>query len=507
MYGWAVQSWLLCALTTDQTHTNQSVHHTCVGSVTRRLDAASPSLTLPRRDMSNKTDLSERAVSTIVTIAPPRVLTSDGGWCWFESPRALQHNHWLLIGSVSSGHTQSARHGSVELLVHNTADSSSTVVTLHANFELDDHDCPALHYRSSDSCYLATWAKHGTENTRYYRLSLPDDPLHWQPILTYIPSPSTQLTYSNLFSLSAERLLYDFYRGLHGSFKPSYSTSADEGSTWRTGNVVIDVPLQFKHRPYVRYASDGVDTVHLVYSEAHPRDYDNSLYHVYYRAGQLHRSDGTVIAPLTAGLSSPDLGTLIYRGDSQHVAWPVDCALVDGRLVVAYSVQYDSAGLPVGQGGDDIRYRYATLDPHTKRWHDQHFAYAGGRLYSGEDDYSGLVAIEPTRPHRLYISTNAHPLTGVALTSKADGRRHWELWAGRREEVAEGSGDDSIKWMWQQVTVDSVRDNLRPIRPTRVGGVGVAGGDDENVLVWLRGEYRTWIDYTQEIVMTRVSWK
>ena len=443
--------------------------------------------------------------ATFVSITPPHVLTDDGGWCWFESPRAIQHNHWLLVGSVSSGHTHSTRHGSVELIVHNTATGTSTVVTLHANFELDDHDCPALHYRQYDRRYLATWAKHGTENTRYYRLSLPDDPLQWQPILTYIPSPSTQLTYSNLFYLSAERLLYDFYRGLHASFKPSYSTSTDDGSTWQTGNVVIDVPLQFKHRPYVKYVSNGIDTVHLIYSEAHPRDFDNSLYHVYYRAGQLHRSDGTAIAPLTAGLASPDLGTRIYRGDSQHVAWPIDCLLVDGRLVVAYSVQYNSEGLPIGEGGHDIRYRYATLDPRTQRWHDQHLAHAGCRLYSGEDDYSGLVAIEPSQPGLVYLSSNAHPATGEVLTSKADGKRHWELWAGRQRQPEDGSDGNGGEWSWQQLTVDSGRDNLRPIRPTTVAGDGVVGGGDENVLLWLRGEYRAWVDYTQEIVMAKVS--
>ena len=450
---------------------------------------------------------SEGAPAALVSITPPQVLTDDGGWCWFESPRAIQHSHWLLVGSVSSGHTLPTRHGSVELLVHNTSTRATAAVTLHANFELDDHDCPALHYRASDRCFLAAWAKHGTESTRYYRLSQPDDPLHWQPLLTYTPSPSTQLTYSNLFYLQAERLLYDFYRGLHGSFKPSYSTSADDGSTWQTGSVVINVPSQFKHRPYVRYASNGVDTVHLLYSEAHPRDFDNSLYHVYYRAGQLHRSDGTPIAALADGLASPDLGTRVYQGDSQHVAWPVDCVLADGRLTVVYSVQYGRAGLPVGEGGDDIRYRYATLDSHSNTWQDGHLAYAGCRLYSGEDDYSGLVAIEPTDPHLVFISTNSHPLTGEALLSKAESKRHWELWAGRLRQraLADGSEEGS-EWEWQQLTVDSESDNLRPIRPTRVGGESAASADNgSEVLLWLRGEYRTWIDYTQEIVMTTVS--
>ena len=428
----------------------------------------------------------------------PSVLTDDGGWCWFESPRALLSPPWLLVGSVASGHRDASRRGNVELIAFSTEDSSSQVVVLHGGFELDDHDCPAIHHRLCDRRFLTTWAKHGTEATRYYRLSLPDDPLHWEEIRTFTPSATTQLTYSNLLYLSAERRLYDFYRGLHGSFKPSYALSSDEGATWETGNVVIEVPSAFKHRPYVKYASNGLDTVHLIYSEAHPRDFDNSLYHVEYRGGGLLTSDSQLISALTTPLSSPDAGTRIYEGDAQHVAWPVDVVLHDALPTVVFSVQHDSAGLPVGQGGENITYRYACWQKGDGgvgggggRWHEEHLAFAGCRLYSGEDDYSGLVALEPEEAGLVYASTNSHPATGEPLLSKADGKRHWELWTGRRRQGAEAV------WDWTPLTADSSDDQLRPIRVP-----GESGGP--RWLLWLRGEYRSWVDYTQAIVAVDV---
>ena len=75
------------------------------------------------------------------------------------------------------------------------------------------------------------------------------------------------MTYSNLHYLSSENegqgRIYNFFRGLDRTFKPSYMFSDDGGLNWRTGNVFIDVPAAFRHRPYVKYASDNEDTIHF----------------------------------------------------------------------------------------------------------------------------------------------------------------------------------------------------------------------------------------------------
>ena len=433
-------------------------------------------------------------------------LTDDGGWCWFESPRALLHPPWLLVGSIPSGHSSPSRSGSVELLCHHLPTRTTHPITLHPSFELDDHNSPAIYLRP-DGRYLCTWARHGTEAMRYYRLSLPSDPLQWGDLLTFTPSPSTQLTYSNLLSLTSPPLLYDFFRGLHGSFKPSYATSSDHGTTWHPGHVLIHVPSTQKHRPYVRYASNHSDTIHLVYGEAHPRDYDTSIYHAMIRHHTLLSSDGRPLAALADGLASPDLGTLIYRGDSAHVAWPIDVALHEGRPTVVYSVQCHSQGLPVGEGGEDIRYRYARWvggeGGEGGRWVDEHLAYAGRRLYADEDDYSGLVAIEPDEEGVVYASTSVHPATGREVREGGEvGKAHWELWKGVRrgkvrEEGGGGEGEGSA-WEWKALTRDSTDDNLRPIRPQATGPGG------PRALVWLKGEYRAWVDYTQSVEYAEV---
>jgi len=290
-----------------------------------------------------------------------------------------------------------------------------------------------------------------------------------------------------VFMLSAEsNRVYDFYRGLDASYKPSYAYSDDLGQTWRSGNVVINVPSTQLYRPYARYASNGTDTIHITYTEAHPRDFDNSIYHVYYKGGTLYRSDGTAIHTLAQGLSSPDEGTRIFRGDANNVAWTVDVALdpANGRPHTVYSVQIGSAGLPTGQGGTDMRYRYARWDG--AAWRDRPLAYAGTRLYSGEDDYTGLAVLDPTDASIVYISTNANPTTGTALTSTADGRRHYEILRG----VTTNAGDS---WQWTPVTSNSMLDNLRPIV--------VSDGGARKVLLWLRGTYRSYTDYQQQVLM------
>lgn len=415
----------------------------------------------------------------------PVVLTDDAGYCWFEDLRALFHGEKMIVGSVASGWSSAARRGDIEAVVYDFATSRASVFELHNQLELDDHDSAAFVARP-DGRLLALYAKHGSESRFYYRVSTADTLLAWSAERTFTPTSATRLTYSNLFLLTAENnRIYDFYRGLDDSYKPSYAYSDDNGETWRSGNVVINVPATERHRPYVRYVSNGTDTIHLVYTEAHPRDFDNSLYHVFYRGGSLYRTNGTAIRSLTQGLASPDEGTRVYQGNADNVAWCADAALDGmGRPVAAYSVQVGSAGLPTGQGGDDIRYRYARWDG--TAWRDYALAYAGRRLYSGEDDYSGLVTIDPSDVNTVFISTNSNPSTGAPLTSAADGARHYEIFRGTTT-----NGGQS--WQFSPVTRDSRIDNLRPVVPR-------PGPGGRRALIWLRGTYRAYTDYQQELV-------
>ena len=257
----------------------------------------------------------------------PVVLSDDGGWCWFEDPRAIIHDNKLIVGTVANGRYDSLRAGDIEALVYNLQNDQIIRIELYDQLQPDDHDSPVFLVRP-DEKYLTLFAKHGNENNFYYRISHPNQPARWDEIQEYAPSESTRLTYSNIYMLSAENnRVYDFFRGLDNSYKPSYVYSDDLGESWETGDVYIQVPAEMRHRPYVRYASDNVDEVHMVYTEGHPRVYDNSIYHIFYRDGMLRSSDGSPITSLEEGLTRPQEGTLVYQGDSNRVAWTVDIEL------------------------------------------------------------------------------------------------------------------------------------------------------------------------------------
>jgi hypothetical protein len=322
-------------------------------------------------------------------------------------------------------------------------------------------------------------------------VSEPGDPLKWGPERS-LQTPGTpeqwggdSVTYSNLFRFP-DGTLYDFHRGF--SHDPNYLVSRDEGDSWKYGGHLLRG--RDGYSPYLKYAYDGNGTLHFIATEDHPRNYDNSLYHGFLRDGKLHRSDGATAAELSKSteteINSWDF-TRIYAGDADHVAWMCDIELdATGRPYVAFSVQRDGAGLPRGQGGMDLRYHYARFDG--AHWSTHEAAHAGKRLYPGEDDYTGLAALDPHDPDVLYISTDAHPVTGKPLVSAADGKRHYELFRGV-------TADDGAHWTWTPITANSTVDNLRPIVPKWVGS--------RTALVWMRGTYRhNHGEWTTKVVAT-----
>ena len=426
---------------------------------------------------------------------PVIVFNDDGGWCWFEDERAIVYKDKLLIGSVAAGVHESARCGNIELVTYDLSTGSKRLEVLHPNLSdgpdnrYDDHNSPVFLARP-DGRILTVYAEHDLENHFYYRISAqPGDPTAWRPERTFVPSETSGITYSNLLWLGSENggkgRIYDFFRGLDGRNKPSYAWSDDEGETWKAGNVFIDVPGQFLHRPYVKYVSNGADTMHMFYTDGHPNEFrTNSNYHACYRDGEIYKSDGARIRKLTEGLKDPAEGTRIFPGNAENIAWTSDIHLDrEGRPFVAYTVRKSPAGTLPEHAGEDHRYHYARWNG--KSWIDHEIAYAGSCLYRSELDYTGNITLDPGDADTVYISTNVQPKSGKPLRSRADGRQHFEIFKGT-------TTDGGASWSWDPITANSAVDNLRPLVPIWPG--------NRVVLLWLRGIYRAYTDYDLSVV-------
>jgi len=408
-------------------------------------------------------------------------LNDNSAYSWFSEPRAIICGDNLIAGSVRAvdtfrGGQNDPAWGSVEISVCDLNNGHVSHKVLHPYFDQDDHDDPSF-LPLPDGRLIAVYSKHGIERKAYVRISEPNDPLKWSDAIV-VETPGKEarafsgdnVTYSNLFRFPDGRI-YDFYRGF--GYDPNYMFSDDDGKTWTYGGRILEGKTGYG--PYAKYAYDGDGTVHIICTEDHPRNFDNSLYHGMIRDGQIFDSFGKPLAKLStntnANIKAWEL-TRIFQGDANNVAWMNDIKLDrDHRPYVTFSVQKDGAGLPKGEGGFDHRFCYARFDG--TKWNVHEIAYAGTRLYRGEDDYTGLAALDPADPDVVYISTDANPTTGAPLISATDNHRHHELFVGR-------TTDRGATWTWRPLTTNSAMDNIRPI---------VLRWHDKPVLVFLRGQY------------------
>jgi len=406
----------------------------------------------------------------------PMVINDDGGWCWFQDERAIFAGGKLWVGSVASGSHQLWRMGNVEIRALDPASGKINRFVLNHNLELDDHAAPSL-LELPDGRILAVYTGHGIDRKIRSRVTLrPGDPAAWSGERVYKPPSPGNTSYSNLYRLAQENRIYNFYRGQ--GWDPNVIISDDDGASWRYAGQLVTGP----GRPYVRYASDNRNTIHFVCTEQHPRDFDNSIHHGYLRGGRIFDSSGREVGTLESP-PAPERLTRVFQGGPDNVAWPSDVSLDDqGRLYVVYSVQKDGAGKPPRHGGMDHRYRYAWFDG---SWHDYEVAFAGSRLYAGEDDYTGLISLHPQSPNTVYFSADVDPRTGEPLISSSDGKRHYEIFKGT-------TTDRGASWEFEAVTRDSAMDNIRPNVPL--------AGPEGSALLWLRGKMTTYINYDLEMV-------
>lgn len=408
-----------------------------------------------------------------VEIAP------DGAWTWFNDERAIWHDGVLFTGYMM-------REGDAGVTRYDpeTGKATHSVFGTAASREKDDHNNPSL-TALPDGRLLAIYSKHNTARSffqRHSKIASPAEIEDWGPEVE-VETPAGN-TYANTFLLG-ERL-FNFHRSIN--FNPTLSLSTDFGESWGEATHFIKVGGG-ETRPYPRFTSNQKDRIDLIYTDGHPRNHDNSVYHLYFKEDAFRKSDGGVLRgladlPILHGkVSDPadgEKGSVIYQFDPKlGRGWTWDIELDGDSPVCVYQTQRDEV---TGKGweNDRIYYYYARWDG--SDWKSTFIAQAGRGLYESEDDYGGGMAIDPEDPRVVYISTNA------ARPFDLDDRDDVPLAENGRYEIWRGVTEDGgASFKWEAVTSGSKEDNLRPIVPK--------GHGRETHLLWFAGKYRSYLDY------------
>ena len=403
-------------------------------------------------------------------------LTDDGAWCWFSDPRAIYHHSengiQVIAGWVKTDGTIEA--GTIDVKL-----GAISTKVLYPKLQPDDHNNPAF-VENSNGSVLALYTKHG--NGMVYQnktdaggnvlsFSAPKniDVIDSTELASY---PNKTITYANPFNLKAENnRIYCF--GRWTGFKPNMMWSDDGGESWSKAKVFLtNYPFEGGNRPYVKYCSDGVSKVHIVFTDGHPRNEPtNSVYYAYYEGGAFYRADGKKICDLDNMPFEPEQASLVYKANPESgKAWIFDIATnQQGSPVIAYT-RYPT--------DLDHRYHYAIYKDGD--WIDHEICNAGkwfpqttDGIMEKEPNYSAGLSLHPLKPNIVYLS---RPINGIFEIEKRI------------------TLDNGKTWKVIPITSASRYDNVRPVVPRNM-----KTGDD-HVVLWMENErYIHYTDYKVNI--------
>ncbi len=443
-----------------------------VGEAARRSPSASPAHFAQRSDR-------------------PDLRVGPGAWCWFQEPRASIAADGTLWLGTTVDHTDTPRDGDVELTGVDLAAMKVTERRKLGHSRPDDHISPSV--LAVGGAVQVAWSYHKRNDfleTTQHRpgggLASTIQQIHRPAALV---KPGRGMAYASAHIVGGQRWL--LYRGEFFSWN---LLTSPNGERWTYRGLVI-APNPPGQRPYLQAASDGAQ-LHITVTDGNPAEFrGNSVY-----AGSIaadltvHYGQGRQVGQVGASPPVPSALTRIVAGrrgtDEAHDtdAWLVDLKVIDGAPTAILSIRDpwpdDSTPVP----GLRHRYQWARRD-RFGGWKAQDLAQAGGGISEVSKDYAGLAALHPNDPDLVVVSTNVHPATGAPVRSARDKKIHFELFEGRRSP---GGG-----WAWTAITVNSTRDNLRPV-------IAVDPKHGRDVLAWMWGQYYSWTDIKTSIIVRSV---
>jgi autotransporter-associated beta strand protein len=421
------------------------------------------------------------------------VLAGDGAWTWFNDPRALFYNGTLYFGYVRASDGRSA------LNTFNLQSGQTSNLWTSSLTQTDDHDNAGL-LAKQDGTLLAIYSRHQSDQFFTYRLSGSTNPVSaadWGAERTNNTGMTVGvgMTYANPLQLTNENgKIYNF--GRYQNYNPNVFTSTNGGTNWSTPQLLIQTGSG-STRPYVKYCSDSSSRIDILYTDAHPDNYTNSLYHLYYQGGAFYKTDGTFLknySSLPILHDSGERGSVVYlysdaasSDPNQWIAtgraWCWETAYqTNGAPVCVFSVKVDAV---TGSAWSDARIYYYYARWTGTNWQKRFIAQAGRPLYNGQPDYAGGICLDPQNPNTIYLSTDAASPFDLSTTTNVPLGSHYEIWKGV-------TTDGGLTFSWQATTTNSTMDNLRPYIPRRNGG--------EPCVLWFRGTYTSYISFSTQVV-------
>jgi hypothetical protein len=408
----------------------------------------------------------------------------NGAWCWYQDERAVVDTTGgkLIIGSDASnnGVGGAPRDGDVEAVIFDLQSMTRLQKTILREgdpsvFYCDDHDAPAF-LVGPDGRYISFYAAHRLETSSYYRIY---DAGTWGSEVEFDWNTERpggvnyNTTYSNLFYLSSQGRMFNFVRG-HNDGSPNFMYSNDSGDTWAYGGQLSNTITGSAGygRGYYKYWGNGVDRIDFITTETHPRNYNTSIYHGYVQGGKTYDSYGNEVDDDIYDSSSlpiiEDDFTTVFAANTvlntytMTHCWDEDVQRYeDGTIAAIISARTG------GTSSDpDHCFIYCRFDG--SNWTPTYLVKAGKKMYSSEEDYVGLGALDPNDPNTIYISTPYDPTDDATPL-------------GVREIFKGVTSDSGATWTWTPITQNSVRDNFRPIVPK--------WNEDNTALLWWRGTY------------------
>jgi len=376
----------------------------------------------------------------------------NGAWSWFSDPRAVRYvgsSDKTYIGYVNSS-------GDVIVSSYDNANGTTVNFTLKSAYHVDDHINPAILIRP-DGKIQCFYSKHSNGDTILSRISSSaEDISAFDSEFTVYNTVvgAFGVAYVNPVYLSAEAKYYLFWRA--GDRSQYYATSTD-GITWSGGAEMLG---NSPDRPYLKYTSNGVDRIDFCYTNGHPNEETNSIYHVYYKSGNFYKTDGTLIKAIASLPLAVSDGTRVYDGTTTN-SWNWDIATdANGYPVIVF------ATFPTTS---DHRYWYGRWNG--TAWVVNQITPAGQGLYAAEIYYSAGISLDHDNPSIVYLSKKYGNSYRLYQYETLNNGASWT-----KELITESGGTLTIR----PVSINNHGSNLK--------------------LLYLSGTYATYTSFATEVV-------